>query len=310
MMHNDSAKRPSHKSVFLIVTTLVLLLAGSLLFYADQDEVTVAIPVRLSHVPEDLIVARDTPIVLEVRLKGPSRVVRGVEAPGLCCEVDLSPAEPGPLFVKISPEMIRVPPQVSILETDPASFTITIDQRMDKVVPVVPDLNKDPAPGYLIPRVVATPSTVQLTGPMSVLEKMSAVRTTPVDVGGLTETVKKKVALNLNHDPHVRAVGEGLVEIEIVVEQKTAEKWLDMAVRPSGGKHQCVITPDRIAVLLKGPVYTLEKVGGGNCVDVYVDLADLKPGTYVRRAVIKPPLDTTVLKAKPEVFTVKVLKAR
>jgi hypothetical protein len=129
-------------------------------------------------------------------------------------------------------------------------------------------------------------------------------------VGGLTETVKKKVALNLNHDPHVRAVGEGLVEIEIVVEQKTAEKWLDMAVRPSGGKHQCVITPDRIAVLLKGPVYTLEKVGGGNCVDVYVDLADLKPGTYVRRAVIKPPLDTTVLKAKPEVFTVKVLKAR
>jgi hypothetical protein len=39
---------------------------------------------------------------------------------------------------------------------------------------------------------------------------------------------------------------------------------------------------------------------------VHVDLKGLKPGTYVRHAVIEPPLDTTLVEAKPEIFTVKV----
>ena len=67
-------------------------------------------------------------------------------------------AKPGPLFIKISPEMIKVPRRVSILEIDPASFTVAIEKRIEKSVPIVADLNKDPALGYIISRVVTTPS--------------------------------------------------------------------------------------------------------------------------------------------------------
>ena len=185
---------------------------------------------------------------------------------------------------------------------------MTIDNRMEKTVPVVPDLNEDPAPGYIISRVVADPSLVQLSGPMSVLEAISAVRTTPIKVGGLTETTKKEVALNLNHDPHVQAIGENLVDVEIVVEQKIVEKRLNLPVHAVAGSLRYVITPDRIELLLRGPVNTLKKLSEDNGVQVHVDLAGLKPGTYVRPATIEPPLDTTLVEAKPEVFTVEVLE--
>jgi YbbR domain-containing protein len=309
-MSNASRLKPSSVRVLLILVTLIVLSGVVLLFHPHYDEIAIAIPVRFEHISDDLIALRDAPPVFEARLQGPSKMLRDIKNSGLAYEVDLSAAEPGPLVVKISPEGINVPPRISVLQIDPSSFTVTIDKRMEKVVPIVPDLIKDPAPGYVISRVVANPSLVLLTGPVSVLEEMSAVRTTPVDVGALTETIKKRVALNLNHDPHVQAVGDNLVEVEIVLEQKMIEKRLDMPVHATGGNFKYVITPDRIELCLKGPVNTLKKLPQENGIQVYVDIAGLKPGTYVRPAVIKSPLDTTLVKANPEVFTVKVLKSR
>ena len=300
--------RLSYKSVLLILGTLVVLLGAGLLFYEEQDEITLAIPVRFEHISHDLIAVRNIP-VLEARLKGPSRVLKALKDSQLFYKIDLSTAKPGPLFIKISHEMIKVPWRVSVLGIDPASFTTTIEKRMEKIVPIVADLNKDPASGYIISRVVAAPSTVRLTGPMSVLDKISAVRTTPVDVGGLTETIKKKVALNLNHNPHVQAIGNRLVEVEIVVTEKIIEKWLNIAIQATGGNYRYVITPDRIEILIRGSMNTLKKLAQDNGIQVYVDLEGLKPGTYARRAVINPPLNTTLVEARPEVFTVKVLKS-
>jgi YbbR domain-containing protein len=291
-----------------MLAMLLLLLGIGLLFSEKQDQVTMAIPVRLEHIPQDLIPVCNIP-VLEARLKGPSRALKGLKGSELSYKIDLSTAKPGPLFIKISPEMIKVPWRVSVLGIDPASFTITIEKRMEKIVPIVADLNKDPTSGYVVSRVVATPSMARLTGPMSVLNKMSAVRTTPVDVKGLTETIKKKVALNLNHDSHVQAIGDSLVEVEITIEEKMVEEWLDIAVQVRGGNYRHVIRPDRIKILLRGPMNTLRKLTQDNGVHVYVDLEGLGPGTYVRPAVIKPPLNTTLVEAKPKVFTVKLLES-
>jgi len=274
--------RPSHKYVLLIIAALFLLLGVGLFFYENQDEVTLAIPVKLEHIPHDLIALRNTPIVLEARLKGPSRILKALANSQVYYGIDLSEAKPGPLFINLSPEMVKAPPRVSALEIDPGSLSLTIDTRIEKSVPVVPDLNKDPAPGYIISRVVASPSTVRLTGPMRVLEKISAVRTTP----------------------------EHLVEVEIAVEQKIVEKWLDIAVQATGGNYyRYVITPDRVEVLLRGPMNTLKNLARDNGIQACVNLDGLGPGTYMRRAAIKPPLNTALLEARPEVFTVKVLES-
>jgi YbbR domain-containing protein len=283
----------------------MLFIAGGLLFYGRDREMTVALSVRFKGIPPELLVMGNPP-VLEARVRGTSRLLKGLKDSLPTHEIGLALAKPGPLFIKISEETIKMPQGVSVLEVDPASFTIGIESRMEKWVPVIPDLNNDPAPGYVVSAVAASPSSIQLTGPASMLEKISAVRTTPVDVAGLTESAKKRVALNLNHNPHVQALGDRLVEVEIAVEEKIIDKQIKTQVQATGTHYRWEIRPRQVELLLRGPENTIENLVQGQGMQVHVDLKGLKPGTYVRHAVIEPPLDTTLVEAKPEVFTVKV----
>ena len=306
-MTTTEPKRPSYKLFVAIVLTVLLLLVGALLFFGRGEEITLALPVRFTGIPHELLVAADVP-VLEARLSGRSRLLKGLKDMELTHEIDLTSAKPGTLLIEVSPETIKVPRGVSVLEVHPASFTISIDKRKEKLVPVEPDLRNDPAAGYIVSKVVASPSTIKLTGPAGVLEKISALRTTPIDLAGLTEPTKKKVALNLNRNPYVHPVGDRLVEVEIVVEEKIAERWMDIRVQVTSTKYTYEITPEWIKLLIRGPVNTIKRLAQGHGIRVYVDLKGLKPGMYIHPAVIDPPLNTTLLEAKPEVFTVQLFE--
>jgi YbbR domain-containing protein len=308
MIRNSPSGR-AYRSVLVILAVLVLLAGAALLFFDKGEEVVLAIPVQFKNIPADMIPVVDSPPVLEVRLKGPSSVIQKTRDLQPACVVDLASVAPGPMLISVSTDMIKVPRRISIAEINPPSFSITIDRRLEKVVPVVPHLNQDPATGYVIARVTANPSTVTLSGPKTVLEGISAIRTTPIDVSGLTESTRKNVALDLNHHANLQPVEESLVEVEIVVEPKMDEKWMRLAVQATGGDKEYVITPDQIEILLQGPMDALKKLTEEDGVQAYVDLTGLEPGTYVRPVVIKPPVSITLVEAKPEVFTVKVLES-
>jgi YbbR domain-containing protein len=242
-------------------------------------------------------------------VRGRSRLLKSLKDLEPTHEIDLGSAQLGRVFIKIRPETVKVPQGVSVLEVHPESFTIGIERRMEKWVPVVPDLCNDPVPGYVVSAAVASPSSIQLTGPGSMLEKVSAVRTTPIDVAGLTEPSKKEVGLNLNHHPHVEPVARSLVEVQLVIEERIIDKRIKTEVRATGGTHdRWEIRPGQVELLLRGPENTIKNLVQGEGIRVHVDLGGLRPGTYVRHAVIEPPLNTTVLEATPEAFTVTVYK--
>jgi YbbR domain-containing protein len=83
---------------------------------------------------------------------------------------------------------------------------------------------------------------------------------------------------------------------------------MDIDVQAASTTYRCEITPKQIRLLLQGPARTMKQLTQGKGIQVYVDLGGLKPGTYVHPAVIEPPLNTTLLKAQPEVFTVQVFE--
>jgi YbbR domain-containing protein len=304
-MVEASPKRAPYNVFVALAVLLVFFIVGGFLFYGREHEVTQALSVSFRGVRPDLLVV-DNPPVLKARVRGPSRLLKSLKDLQLIHEIDLDAAQLGRVFIKISPETVKVPQGVSVLEVHPDSFTIGIERRMEKWVPVVPDLCNDPVPGYVVSAAVASPSSIQLTGPGSMLEKISAIRTTPIDLAGLTESAKKRVALNLNHHSHVQALGDSLVEVEIAVKEKIIEKQLMIEVRATGTHYRWEIRPGQVELRLRGPENTIAGLIQGQGVQVYVDLRGLKPGAYVRHAVIEPPLDTTLVGAKPEVFSVKV----
>ncbi len=301
----DSEPRRHLYKVFVPVAVAFVLLIGILLFSYRTSEIALPLSVRFVHLPEERVIVGKVP-ALEAHIRGYASTLKDLEGSKLSYNVDLVSAKPGKRFIKILTERIEVPQGVSVLAVDPASFVINIDKFAEKLVPVVPDLVNEPAPGYIVSTVGASPSRIRLMGAATILDTISAVRTTPVDLAGLTEPSKRSVALNLNDSSGVQPVEEGLIEINIEVEEKIVERMIQSQVRGTGTNYKYGIRPKKIKLLLKGPEKTLNKLMQDDGIDVRVDLEGLGPGTYLRHAIIEPPLDITLLKAKPEAFMIEI----
>ena len=306
MMSQIPSRKYSHKVVFIVVGS-VGILAGILLFFVKNAETTLPFFVEFVNVPEGLVIIDRVP-VMEARIKGPNGILSTLKETTLNHGFPLSSAEPGRLHVKLSPENVDAPKGTSVLEINPSSFFVRIDKRAEKLVPVVPHLENDPVIGHVVSTVTPDPSMVRLSGPASVLEKIMEIKTTPINLSGLMETAQKTVALHLDNSLHVRPLGDGLIEITIEVEEKIIETSVLAPVSGTGTNHRYGITPDRITLVLRGPENTLKTLAKGNNMRVHINLEGLEPGIHVRRAIIEPPLNTSVVEAKPERFTVQLHK--
>jgi YbbR domain-containing protein len=306
MMSQIPSKKYSRKVVLIVLGT-VAVLSGSLYFFAKNAETTLPFFLEFVDIPEGLVIIDRVP-TMEACIKGPNGILNTLKETTLNHDFPLTSAEPGRLQVKISPETVDTPKGTSVLEINPSSFFVRIDKRAEKSVPVVPHLENKPVIGHVVSTVTPAPSTVRLSGPASVLEKITEIQTTPIDLSGLMETTQKSVALNLDNSPHVQPLGDGLIEMTIEVEEKIVETSTLAPVSGTGTNHRYDITPDRITLVLRGPENTLKTLVNGNNIRVHIDLQGLEPGTHIRRATIEPPLNTSVVEAKPERFTVQLHK--
>jgi YbbR domain-containing protein len=295
------------KYIFFVGILFVLIIGVGLFFFLEKvEDVVLPIPVRLENVPSDLVAVADVGI-LDVRVRGPVKLLDEIKGQDIHYTIDLSKGAPGLLPITVSKDAIHVPRKLSVVSVQPESLTINFEKRLDKKIPIVADLCGTPSEGYVVSRVVVTPSVVELSGPYAVIDRLTAIRTTPIDVNGLTATIKKKVALAIKPELHVEAISKGIIDVEVFVEEKKVEKSFDLPVEGKNTPYHYVITPSNINISIKGPINTIEElVASQEKLQVYVDLNGLKPGMYVRKAAISLPLDVVLVDAKPEVFTVKI----
>ncbi|MBW2644951.1 MAG: YbbR-like domain-containing protein [Deltaproteobacteria bacterium] len=295
------------KYIFYIGILFVLVVGVGLFFFLEKvEDVVLPIPVKLENVPSDLVAVADVGI-LDVRVRGPVKLLDEIKGQDIHYTIDLSKGTPGLLPITVSKDSIHVPRKLSVVSVQPESLTINFEERLNKQVPIVADLCGAPSEGYVVSRVVVTPSVVELSGPYAVIDQLTAIRTTPIDVNGLTATIKKEVALAIKPELHVEAISKGIIDVEVVVEEKNVEKSFDIPVEGKNTPYRYVITPSNINISIKGPIKIIEELAASQeKLQVYVDLNGLKPGVYVRKTAINLPLDVVLVDAKPEVFTVKI----
>jgi YbbR domain-containing protein len=306
-MADNQQGYPSYQRYFFIGILSVLIIGIGLSFFlGKKGDVILPIPVKLENVPSDLVAVADVNM-LEVHVRGPVKLLDALKGQDIHYSIDLSQGSPGVLPITVSKHAIRVPRKLAVVSVKPQSLTIHFEKRLEKMVPIVPDLYGAPPEGYVVSRVVVTPSVVELSGPHTVIDQLTAIRTTPIDVNGLTATIKKKVALALKPELRIQALSKGIVDIEVIVEEKNVEKSFAVPVEGSNTPYHYLITPPNIHIRIKGPIKTIEELTRSQeKLQVYTDLSGLKPGVYVRKVVINLPLNVVLLDAKPEVFTVKI----
>ncbi len=297
-----------------MIFLLCLLVAGCT---PEPVETDLLVPVKFSAVPSGLAKTSFHTHSIEVRVKGSLRQIHRVESLNLNYLVDLyadltsDPADgaafisPSFYAIPVIKERLAIPPGLEIIQITPAFITVQLDRKETRTVPVEVVLTGEPAMGYEVAYAKADPEILALTGPESVLKKITVIQTKPVDITGADDNLRKAGAVAL--DALEPSMPDTLVTVTVAIRKRIVTHTYEaVPVSIRNGPFNVEITPPDIQITLKGPVNVFKNNSDLPDFQVYIDLKDLSAGVYVRPAVIAVPVGLVLVEAKPENFTVTI----
>jgi YbbR domain-containing protein len=293
--------------LLLLILCLFLLLGTFLLQYEAPVEAEVSIPITYANLPSDLIISGQPIKEVEVRVTGQKTVLEVFAEQKHTCTLDLAHAAAGLVTLTMDESTLRLPTAISIVHMEPTSVTLRVEPKQIKTVPVVVTLADSPAPGYRVALTLASPSTMQIIGSEKSLEPIDRLVTRPVSIKDASESFKKEIAVDLPSGVSVGNTGTSLVTAQINIEENVVtHRFENIPVEGRNTVFTVKISPPEISIDIRGPENEVTSLSVGDDITVYVDLTDLSPGVYVRRAQIPLSGGITAVAWDPEVFTVTI----
>ena len=211
------------------------------------DEKTIErVPVRLATLPKTLAVIKEEVREVAVRLSGPQRLLRDIDAADLVAEINLEGTQPPARGNDVTTVFLRrenirqmtgagttapLEAGIELIEVRPKTVLLTLDRVATRSLTVNVVCEGAPAEDYELGQVAAIPDTISVRGPESVLEGMKSIDTFPVLVTGVTERLRRSVRLVDTVDVGVfRGVrvepARQSVDVVIAVTERRQEKTL------------------------------------------------------------------------------------
>jgi len=152
------------------------------------------LPITLVGQPEDTVVLQPSSARTTVRVRAPQSVLQSLSPADFTATMDLTGIEVGksvpiPVQVTVNNEGVRIE------AISPAQQTTHLEAVDTVVMSVTIDVQGEVATGYQLQSPIISPDSIALTGPVSVLEQVSAVSGT-LSVRGVRESISSKVEVS------------------------------------------------------------------------------------------------------------------
>jgi YbbR domain-containing protein len=201
---------------------LSLLLAAGLWVLISRDEeraeVALRAPIVFQNVPSHLEISSEVIPEAQIRVRGPERVIRRLQASEVHAEIDLSNARPEEHTYDLTSQQVRHPREVTVVQVVPSQLHLAFDTRLTRDVDIHPRITGSFSDGEQIVKVVSDPARITITGPRHHVETTDAATTDPVDatgtMGSAVFTTNVYVA-----DPLVQVVQPTSVRVTVIVEK-------------------------------------------------------------------------------------------
>jgi YbbR domain-containing protein len=174
---------------------------------------------------------------------------------------------------------------VSDIEIEPETVFVTVPiEQSDRyrLVSVIPKIEGSPAYGYRIKSVLAFPELVQVTSsdPEAIAGLAGFFDTEPIDITGATDTVERRVFLDLPSGFAI--VGNQTIMVQVVIETIESSLTFNLPIQVQGLAPDLAaeLTPETVIITLTGPLVILEPMTPED-MHVFVNLVDLEVGSHV-----------------------------
>jgi len=265
------------------------------------------VPLELTQVPGGLELLGDVPATVDVRVRGASGTLSRVGAGDVVAVLDLHTAQTGRRLFPLTPEQVRVPFGVEIVQVQPSAVTMAFEPSTSREVPIVPAVDGRPAPGYMIGPLSSEPRAVEVIGPESAVKRATEVVTEPVSVAGARAPVKQTVIIGLL-DPALRLKSARSAAVTVQIVPAPLERTFrnePVHLRNLGTGLQAESVPAAVDLTVRGNRETLNHLAADD-IAAFVDLAGLGPGQYSLTVHADSSRDAGVTRVNPESAQVRI----
>jgi YbbR domain-containing protein len=240
-------------------------------------------PLELQQFPAGLEIQGETPSTVDVRVRGTSGALSRVGAGDIVGVLDLHGARPGNRLFPMTPEQVRAPFGVEVVQVTPSTIALSLEKSLSREVPVVPSIEGTPAPGYVEQgKPVVTPDHVEIVGPESAVKRATEAVTETISITGLEKSIREDVTVGLV-DPALRLKTQRTVNVAVAIVPGPVERTIrnqPVRLRNLGPHLSAQAVPPVVDVGLRGSRDTIDRIDAED-VAAYVDVGGLGAGDYV-----------------------------
>jgi YbbR domain-containing protein len=277
----------------------------------EERFVTVSLEVRLT---EELVPASPYPQQVRLRLRGESEQVYRVVEDDLRAYIDLEQiASEGEHRVPVNVERQGISAEPGTLEisVEPAVVTLTLEEKAIRSVEVQESTSGFVPSGFELERIIKTPSSVEIEGPRTRVERVEFVRTEDVDLTNRREDFTERIRL-VSPDPLIRFRGGDIVELRgIVAEAVVLQTFEPVDMVVSGLDPDFALDQELPAGLIRVQArqVDIERLSPGD-VQLSIDAATVSE-TGALRLPVRPivPAGFVVLRYEPTSIQLVVVEA-
>jgi YbbR domain-containing protein len=300
-----------HPFRHLGLKVLAITLATVLWFTVAGEHVverSLRVPLAVRNLSPALEIVGDLPDTVDVRIRGSAAQLSRLDPGDVVAMLDLTTARTGARLFHLRTDEVRAPYGIDVAQVMPPSISLSLEKSLRRSVPIVPATDGDPAPGFVVGRISAEPSTVEVVGPESHVRDVAAATTEPVEIDGKNERVRDVVTVGVG-DSSVRLVEQPLsatVVIEILPAPIEREvPGVPVRYRNLSPGLGARITPAVVRVGIRGQREALATIRP-DTIEAFVDLAGLGPATYSLRVQVDPSEEVGIVAVSPSAVTVTI----
>ena len=245
--------------------SLILAMTVFLLVSTDKDhEINVRVPIKYDYPPDKVLISEELEDVTDT-IKGPWRVLKRYDHREIG-RIRLDLMTTPDAEVAITPDLVKLPPRLTVTSITPKSVKVAFDKKIEKIVEIAPATTGSVDYGYVAVATKATPAIARVRGGERSLAALSRVRTAEVDLKDKKRTFDKEVGLVPPAgvelvDKDQKVMVQVRIEEEMVIRKHTARpvevrvEGLDPAA-PNYPKF--TIDPPQVEVTLSGTILALD----------------------------------------------------
>lgn len=199
------------------------------LFYrmSTLEQRFISVPLEIES-NGDLVPASSYPKTIKVTLKGETNRIYPINDQDVKTFIDVSRyVKEGEYRVSVQAKLTNST-DVSPLEVivDPSEIVVRLEHKSVKKVPIVPAFKGFPEAGYEFSSYILNPSSVEITGPRSSIEKTSEVMTETIELSGRNSSFGGEVSL-ITSNSLLTIGGSKKIAFQAYIEQAVLVKSFD-----------------------------------------------------------------------------------